>query len=183
MITSAVLASTTLTLIPAIPIFVGAVALVQSIINIIAVKTNINKRAVKFKQLQIEYMKVITMVRLQTGKHLEWDQLAEFCTKINKKIAKIERDPDFVMPLEKYIKLFRLSCCVNKSPIVKKDGDKVCIDFTDKSKIVESESPVANIHTVKVEDEIDDEIETEYITTKPSMFQSLGVQKNNKDSK
>ena len=80
------------------------------------------------------------------------------------------------MPLERCIKLFRLSCCVNRSPIVIPNGNKVNVEFTDGPKQDESEQPAIDGKVIKVEDEIDDEvhddIENEFISIKPSMLRS-----------
>ena len=86
MVTSAILATTSaVALIPVVPVFVGLVTIIPSIINITFVKTNISKKIEKFKQLQKEYMNIITLIRLQIGCNKEWSQIAEFCGKISRK--------------------------------------------------------------------------------------------------
>ena len=111
MITSAVIASSAfLALVPAIPIFVGAVAFIPSVINIVLVKTKLAQRACAYKKLQKEYHKLLIEIRYGASQKMTQTDFEEFVHNAWDSILKIEQCEEFIQPLEKFMKRMKLSC-------------------------------------------------------------------------
>ena len=86
MVVSAILASSDLiAMLPAVPVFVGAISLAPAIQDTIIVKSGIAQRCVKFKELHREYNNLIKLTRLEAVRKMTDDELVTLITKLNKK--------------------------------------------------------------------------------------------------